>query len=130
MTSDVELEEFRQLESEIARLLSCDPTAAVETSIVEDGYAVFDASEGELIGTLHEKCAAIVVASKEQHGLDAGYLTRLAAEPPLHPCARRRMLATTSNPNKSVAVLASGTATDPGEDGLPSRQSAAVFVST
>jgi hypothetical protein len=68
-----DLEQIEQVESGIAQLLSCDVTATVDKSTIENGYAILDATEGEMTGTLHEKCAAIVATLKEKHGIDAGY---------------------------------------------------------
>jgi hypothetical protein len=68
-----DLEQIEQIELDIAQLLSCDETATVDKSTIENGYAILDATEGEMTGTLHEKCAAIVATLKVKHGIDAGY---------------------------------------------------------
>jgi hypothetical protein len=68
-----DLDQFRQIERNIAQLLNHGEPAEVDKGTIENGYNIIDAGAGEIPGTLHEKCAAIVGVLRDKYALDAEY---------------------------------------------------------
>jgi hypothetical protein len=68
-----DIDKIRQIERTIAQLLGHGEPAEVDKGTIENGYSLFDASEGEVPGTIHQKCAAIVCVLKDEYSIDAEY---------------------------------------------------------
>jgi hypothetical protein len=67
------LESVKQLEAEIAHTLNHSDSVTVDKSTIENGYSILDATEGEVAGTLSDKCDTIIEALKDRYGVNAEY---------------------------------------------------------
>ena len=98
-----DLDQVRQIERSIAQLLNHGEPAEVDKGTIENGYSLLDATHGEVTGTVHEKCAAIISELKDKYSIDAEYsiLYGTIRFVPVRPMAR----AFTATPKKSDSPL-------------------------
>jgi len=68
-----DVDQIQEIERGIAQLLNHGESAEVDKATIENGYSLLDANQGEVAGSLHEKCAAIVEVLKDQYSVDAEY---------------------------------------------------------
>ena len=69
----IDLDRIREVERSIAELLTHGEPAEVDKGTIENGYSLLDATHGEVAGTVHEKCAAIIGVLKDKYSIDAEY---------------------------------------------------------
>jgi hypothetical protein len=68
-----DVDRIQEIERIIAQLLSHGEPAEVDKGTIENGYSVLDATQGEVTGTVHEKCAAIIGVLNDKYSIDAEY---------------------------------------------------------
>jgi hypothetical protein len=67
------VDQIQEIERTIAQLLSHSEPAEVDKGTIENGYSILDATQGEMTGTVHEKCAAIISVLNDKYSIDAEY---------------------------------------------------------
>ena len=85
-----DLDQIQEIERTIAQLLKHGEPAEVDKGIIENGYSLLNATQGEVAGTVHEKCAAIVGVLKDKYSIDAEYsiLDGMVRFVPVRPMSR------------------------------------------
>jgi hypothetical protein len=68
-----DLDQIHEIERTIAQLLSHGEPAEVDKGTIENGYSLFDATQGEVACTVHKKCAAVIGVLKDEYSIDAEY---------------------------------------------------------
>jgi hypothetical protein len=68
-----DVDQIHEFERDIAELLNRGEATEIDKGTIENGYSLLDANHGEIVGSLHEKCAAIIGVLKDQYSIDAEY---------------------------------------------------------
>ena len=94
-----DLDQVYEIERDIAQMLMNGEPAELDKGTIENAYSLLDPNRGEVAGTVHEKCAAIIGVLKDNYSIDAEYsiLDGTIRFVPVRPMSR----AATTSPEKS-----------------------------